>query len=297
MVYSVTGKNALYHPRTPWRHSLNGKTLDSYFINVGSTPIVSKGIGVQTVHHRWSLFIKAFRMFCQQCYSQYVFILNPIIVDDFCDSNIDEYYYYLFWGLWVCSAIVIPSKVFWDYCGDYQNFLFTNHSTYTPTSPCWFKLNLNDSRPLNSWTESSQFEYGIHWTKVLGQMSNKNELCLLDLPSSLACDGVLISLVSDLSSSDYKLIAAAVIRLIMLYYSHYKTLETHDDLIFFLQYASINFSPEAKKYLSYFSQKILRLHFNDKYTEKGYEILAENVHNPHVELAQGWIFLYDVLYY
>jgi hypothetical protein len=118
-------------------------------------------------------------------------------------------------------------------------------------------------------------------------MSNKNELCLLDLPSSLACDGVLISLVSDLSSSDYKLIAAAVLRLITLYYSHYKALETHDDLIFFLQYASINFSPEAKKYLSYFSQKILRLHFNDKYTEKGYEILAENVHNPYVELAQG----------
>jgi len=118
-------------------------------------------------------------------------------------------------------------------------------------------------------------------------MSDKNELCLLELPSSIACDGVLIGLVSDLSSSNYKIIAAAVIRLVMLYYSNYSALESREDLVFFLQYASINFSPEAKSYISYWSQKVLRLHFNDKYTEMGYVLLEKNVRNPFVELSQA----------
>ena len=117
-------------------------------------------------------------------------------------------------------------------------------------------------------------------------MGNKNELCLIDLPSSLATDGVIIGIVSDLSSSDPKLIAVSVIKIVMLYHSHYKPLASREDLVFFLQYASVNFSPEAKQYLTFWSQKILHLHFNEIYYEKAYEPLPENVHNAFVEVAQ-----------
>lgn len=282
----------------PWvptgRYSLSGKIIDSYFIDVGSIPIVSRAFGTITS------ISKSIMKSLKHIYSfpsSFLYTLNPIIVEDFCDSNIDDYYYYLFWALWYTAAVTISSKVFWDYCGAYQDFLFTNHSTYDPNSPCWFKWNLDDTRPLNSWTQSSTFENGVHWTKVLGHRDGHNELFLVELPSNLATDGVIIDLVCNLSSSEPKLIAFSLVRLVMLYFSRYKAFQTQEDVVFFFKYASINFSPEANKYLSYWSQKNLRLHFNETYKEKAYELLNPEVCNPVVEIAQIWVLTYDSLYY
>jgi hypothetical protein len=118
----------------------------------------------------------------------------------------------------------------------------------------------------------------------LGQTTGKTSLFLLDLPSIFAADGVLIDLVSNLHSDNPKLIIVSLTRLLMLYHSRYPLISTKEDLAFFLQKVSINFSPEAKEYFSLWSQQTLRLHFNTKYSEECY--LSPNYFNPAVELAQ-----------
>lgn len=282
----------------PWRYSLIGKTVDSYFTITGSIPVVSILKGAAGIARKVSLY--TYNSF-GQIYFLFISIrltlaLNPIIVEGFSESNIDEYYSTLFWTIWYTSAVCIPVKLLNDFLVETQEELLAQFDATKPTSSKWLKLNLqNDLRPWNSWTNSCSIQLGICWVKVVAPVATSlNMKQLIELPASLATEGVFVDLVGALASEDRYTIVAAVSRLVILYYSGWSKLASKEDLIFFFKTATINFSPAATAYLSEWSQRVLLLHFNTKYGELAFKSL--DYKNPIVEFAQLWILTHDLPY-
>ena len=276
-----------------WRYSLIGKIVDSYFTVIGSSPIVSSLKGWSRGIYQPS--VKAVGNYYYNFYNyQAVLFLNPIIVEGFSDSNINEYYEFLFWGLWKIAVVVIPLVLIDDYLMDKEKILLANFDGTKPTSLKWWKpTNFDSYCPVNTWTNSLELKYGILWVKVVAPVhGTTNVKGLLDLPASLATDGVLIEIISGLAAKDYFTVILYTNRLLMLYFSGYKHLATKEDLIFFFQTASVNFSLETKLYLSKWAQGILGLHFNKKYSDCAY--LPLDYKNPVVEFAQLWVLTYDL---
>ena len=223
----------------------------------------------------------------------YEISLCLMVIEGLEESKHDYYMFILLMGVCSGGLIYIVSSLLDDYFSLYQTQVINEENALCQSYKLWYRINLlNDDRSL---TAASQpvFEYGITWVKIKAFLPNQELLSIVDIPETLAQYGYLVDLVGDFSTENHFLITVGLSRLLQFYVSKYSGVNDYDQLFFFVQSTSLNYSPAAKKYLYEWSQNVLKTHFGSEYSTIGYDKLIGS-ENFVVDLAQIIVKVFEL---